>query len=77
MHVATFILHERGQVQDKDFCFQIVYIHLAYPCSYRSVIFRERERLGFSAFLGTEDIGVHISRVIITYIDNPQSTGYN
>ena len=30
----------------------------------------ERERLSLSAFLGTEDIGVHIvhiSRVIITY----------
>ena len=28
---------------------------------------RGRERLRLSAFLGTEDIGVHISRVIITY----------
>ena len=28
---------------------------------------RERERLSLSAFLRTEDIGVHISRLIITY----------
>ena len=37
----------------------------------RLILEREREILSLSAFLGTEDIGVHIvhiSRIIITYI---------
>ena len=37
---------------------------------FEAEICKERERLSLSAFLGTEDIGVHIvhiNRVIITY----------
>ena len=78
---------------------RLCYIWDTGPCifcqtaSNRQVVFRPRiatapiERLSLSAFLGTEDIGVHISCVIITYlyigiiifphIDNPQSSGCN
>ena len=78
---------------------RLCYIWDMGPCifcqtaSNRQVVFRPRiatapiEILSLSAFLGTEDIGVHISRVIITYlyigiiifphIDNPQSSGCN
>ena len=55
----------------------------------KTLKWRERERLSLSAFLRTEDIGVHIVHIscliinlyigiiIFPHIDNPQSTGYN
>ena len=70
-------------------CGEIFCVEYLWNYTFEDMRERERERLSLSAFLRTEDIGVHIvhiSRLIITYtleqiifphIDNPQSTGCN